>query len=115
IAVRTAAFWALPENRFYLPFHTFHGVFSWLAFATAATAWWVEGRHRLNILGGFILPLTWLAAAAALCGDTAAGSLPAGLRSGWMNVHPLILMAGYAVLANAFGVGLAFLIQERQV
>ena len=32
-----------------------------------------------------------------------------------MNFHPAILMAAYAVLANAFGVGLALLVQESQV
>jgi cytochrome c-type biogenesis protein CcsB len=113
--LRAVAFWAAPENRWFLPIHTMFGALSWLAFSMAAVFWVVEGRHRLNILGAFVLPWAWLATGAALWADPAAGLLPPSLHSYWMNLHPMILIAAYSALANAFGVGLALLVQERQV
>jgi ABC-type transport system involved in cytochrome c biogenesis permease subunit len=113
--VRLAAFWSAPENRFFFPIHTMYGALSWLAFSMAAVFWVVEGRHRLNILGAFVLPWSWLAAAGALGADPVATPLHDPLRSYWMDLHPMVLIAAYSVLANAFGVGLALLVQERQV
>lgn len=115
-AVRTSAFWSVADNRFYLPFHTLFGTLSWLSFSMAAIFWFVEGRHRLNILGAFVLPWSWLAGLAALAfADPALRDLEPSLRSPWMNVHPVVLMTAYAALANAFGVGVALLVQESQV
>jgi ABC-type transport system involved in cytochrome c biogenesis permease subunit len=37
------------------------------------------------------------------------------LRSYWLNLHPMLLMTAYAAFANAAGVGVALLIQERQI
>lgn len=114
--LRTAAFWSVPENWGYLPLHTWYGALSCLAFVSALVFWTVEGIARLNILGAFILPFTLAAAVAALCGaDPAFRPLPEGLRSALLNVHPPLLMAAYTGFANAFGVGIALLLQERQI
>ena len=113
---RTAQFWRFPENRFFLPIDSFFGALSCLAFANALVFWVIEGVSRLNVLGAFVLPWTFLAAGAAwLWADPAAGALQPALRSYWLNTHPLVLMVSYTAFANAFGVGLALLIQERQI
>jgi len=118
--VRLQEFWRIPQNRYLLPINSFYGALSYLALATAAVFWVVEGRHRLHILGAFVLPLAWISAAAALwraevVGGTEISSLTAGLQSYWINIHPVVLMTAYAAFANAFGVALALLVQERQV
>ena len=114
--LRARTFWLVPENRYFLPINTFFGALSWLALANALVFWIVEGFSRLHILGAFVLPWTFLAAGAAvLLADPAVGSLTPTLQSYWINIHPMILMLCYAAFANSFGVGLALLIQERQI
>ncbi|MBI4370862.1 MAG: cytochrome c biogenesis protein CcsA [Elusimicrobia bacterium] len=115
-AARTAAFWAFPENRFFLPVSSYYGALSYMALALAGVFLAVEGRKRLGILGAFVLPWATLALGAAVAfARPDAGSLEPNLRSYWLNLHPLVLMTAYAALANAFGVGVALLVQERQI
>ncbi len=115
-AMRLGAFWSYPENRFFLPLNTFYGALSYMALALAAAFLLIEAPHRLGILGAFVLPWAALALGAAVVlarPDVAALSEP--LRSYWLNLHPVLLMTAYAVLANASGVAVALLIQERQI
>ena len=114
--VRTQGFWGIPENRYFFPINTFFGALSYMALAMGTVFWLVEGRHRLHILGAFVLPWSVLASGAAIlfADPTLSGLVPA-LQSYWINIHPMILMTSYSVFANAFGVGLALLIQERQI
>ncbi len=113
---RLSTFWAIPENRYFLPINSFFGALSWLALATALVFWVVEGLYRLNVLGAFVLPWTLAGAVSALIwADPSIKGLVPSLQSYWINIHPMILMTSYAAFGNAFGVGLALLIQERQV
>jgi cytochrome c-type biogenesis protein CcsB len=114
-ALRLQAFWAFPENRFYVPINSLFGALSFFALATALVFFLVEREHRLGILGAFVLPWTFIGAGAAAYCDPTVSVLAPDLRSAWLNVHPLLLMAAYAIFGNAFGVGLALLIQERQM
>ena len=118
--VRLVHFWQIPENRFFFPINSFFGALSYLSLAVAMVFALVEGRHRLGILGAFVLPWACLGVWGALgralsVGSTEVAGLAPALQSYWMNIHPVVLMTAYALFANAFGVGLALLIQERQV
>lgn len=108
-------FWAWPENRWFFPVVSAHGVFSWLAFTNTLVFLVVEGVGRLGILGAYVLPWTLLAAGAALLTDPRSAALSPELRSYWLNIHPMLLMLAYTGFANAFGVGAALLTQERQI
>ena len=108
-------FWAWPENRWFFPVVTAHGVLSWLAFTNALVFLVVEGVGRLGILGAFVLPWTLLAAGGALLTDPDAAALAPDLRSYMLNIHPMLLMLAYTGFANASGVGAALLTQERQI
>lgn len=113
---RTRAFWEIPENRYFLPINTFFGALSYLALALAAIFFIVEGRHRLGVLGAFVLPLVLVTQGSALfAADPSIAGLVPALQSYWINIHPMVLMTSYALLANSFGVGLALLLQERQI
>jgi cytochrome c-type biogenesis protein CcsB len=115
-AARLAAFWAFPENRWFLPVNSFFGALSYMALALAFGFFVIEARKKLGVLGAFILPLVaGSLGLAALKADASVGPLAPELRSYWLNVHPMILMTAYAAFANAFGVCLALLIQERQL
>lgn len=113
---RLAAFWAYPENRWFLPVNSFFGALSYMALALAATFFFIEARKKLGILGAFILPfVAGSLGLAVLRADVTVSPLSPELRSYWLNFHPMILMTAYAAFANAFGVCLALLIQERQI
>lgn len=115
-AARLAAFWAYPENRWFLPVNSFFGALSYMALALSTAFFLIEARKKLGILGAFVLPMAALSLGlAVLRADPAVGPLAPELRSYWLNIHPMLLMTAYAAFANAFGVGLALLIQERQI
>ncbi len=114
-ALLTDAFWASPENRHFLPIHGFYGALSYLALANAFVFFIVQVRTRLHILGAFVLPWTAIAAGAAVFAHPELGPVKEELRSFRMNLHPMLFMLSYTAFANAFGVGLALLIQERQI
>lgn len=114
-SLRLRLSWAFPENRFLLPIESFTGVLSIFSLLTALIFFVVERRHRLGVLGAFVLPWVALGAAAAGLKGEPPGPLALELRSLWMNVHPVLLMAAYAFFGNAFGVGLALLVQESQL
>ncbi len=115
-AGRLAAFWAYPENRWFLPVNSFFGALSYMALALSTAFFFIEARKKLGILGAFVLPMIALSLGLAVIkADAAIRPLAPELRSYWLNIHPMILMTAYAAFANAFGVGLAFLIQERQI
>ena len=119
-ACRLAAFWAAPDHRFLIPIHSLFGALSFMSLAVALTFFAVEVRHRLGILGAFVLPWACAGSVAAFwrswgAASTELGALGPSLQSGWMNLHPVLLMSAYALLANAFGVGLALLVQENQI
>ncbi len=109
-------FWSYPENRYFLPITSFHGALSFIALALAVAFLAVESSHRLGVLGAFVLPLAAASAGAAVMWtEPVLAPLEPRLRSYWLNIHPVLLMTAYAVMANAFGVGLALLLQERQI
>ncbi len=114
--IRLAVFWAYPENRWFLPVNNFFGALSYMSLALVAAFFVIEARKRLGILGAFVLPMAALSLGlAVLRADPAVGPLAPKLRSYWLNIHPMVLMTAYAAFTNAFGVGLALLIQERQI
>ncbi len=113
---RLLAFWSLPENRWFLPVNSFFGALSYMALALAAAFFFIEARKKLGILGAFILPfVAGSLGLAVLKADPSVSPLAPELRSYWLNLHPMILMTAYAFFANAFGVCLALLIQEKQI
>ena len=114
--IHLAAFWAYPENRWFLPINNFFGALSYMSFALAGAFFAIEVRRRLGILGAFVLPMAALSLGfAVILADPELAPLAPKLRSYWLNIHPMILMTAYATFTNAFGVALALLIQERQI
>lgn len=115
-AALLASFWSYPENRYFLPITSFYGALSFISLALALVFLFVEGSHRLGVLGAFVLPWAAAAAGAAVTWtEPPLAPLDPRLRSYWLNIHPVLLMTAYAVMANGFGVALALLIQERQI
>ena len=75
----------------------------------------VEIRYNMRTLGAFVAPLAFVFSifAAFLPGEVA--ELAPALNSYWLPVHVLLLFVGDAVFAVAFGAGIMYLLQEKQV
>jgi cytochrome c-type biogenesis protein CcsB len=69
----------------------------------------------MRTLGAFVAPLAFVFSifAAFLPGEIA--ELAPALNSYWLPVHVLLLFVGDAVFAVAFGAGIMYLLQEKQV
>jgi len=99
----------------YTPITNLFESLSFFALAIAATFLVIEVRYNLRALGSFVAPLafTFSVFAAFLPGEVA-GLAPA-LNSYWLPIHVLLLFVGDAVFAIAFGAGIMYLLQEKQV
>lgn len=117
LAVRTINARVIPEHRFYVPWSNWFESFSFFALVIAITFLVIEWRRGLPILGAFVSPLIFAAMLTALHSPfgTEIPALAPALQSYWMAVHVPVMFLSYAAFALAFAVGLAYLIQERQL
>ena len=73
-------------------------------------------RYKVPVVGAFVMPITFiLMAAAALLPDKGIGEIPPALQSNWLPIHVTLSFMGDALFAMAFGTGVMYLIQERQL
>ncbi|MEE9124940.1 MAG: c-type cytochrome biogenesis protein CcsB [candidate division NC10 bacterium] len=108
LLVRLVAAGRLPPRNTYEAL----SVFAW---ATVLVYLGLEFRFQRKVMGAFILPIVLLT-------TTAAASLPKGpaglnpaLTSTWVWMHVTLILLGNAALALTCGVGLMYLLQERQL
>jgi len=91
-----------------------HGSFSFLSLVCVLVLLIIAIRHQLLILGAFVMPLaTVFAGVAAFTAPVASTTLPLG--GPWFPVHVIASYLGFAGFNAAFGVAIAYLIQERQL
>ena len=117
LVVRTVAAHRIPGHRWYVPWSNWFESFSFFALIIAIEYLIIERRHRVPILGVFVSPIILAAMTIAVRSPFGLGipNLVPGLQSYWMSIHVPVMFISYAAFANAFAVGLAYLIQERQV
>jgi cytochrome c-type biogenesis protein CcsB len=99
----------------YTPVTSLFESLSFFALAIAAVFLYVEGRYNLRVLGAFIAPLAFVFSvlSAFLPGEIA--ELAPALNSHWLPIHVFLLFVGDAIFAVAFGAGVMYLLQEKQV
>lgn len=117
LVARTIAAHTIPEHRFYVPWSNWFESFSFFALVIAITYLIVEWRRGLPILGAFVSPFIFamMATAAHSPFGMEIPSLSPALQSYWMAIHVPVMFISYAAFAHAFAVGLAYLLQERQM
>jgi cytochrome c-type biogenesis protein CcsB len=137
LLARVAAARTIPEHSWYVPWSNWFESFSLFALLIAATFLAVQAKTRLPILGAFVLPWCWLALLMAfsypffsnpnwtfttfgefLSLANSAREIPKlqpALQSYWMAIHVPVMFISYAAFAAAFGIGVAYVIQERQI
>ena len=92
------------------------GSLSFFAFSIVLWYFFVELKYRLYVLGLFVLPLPLLMLSASLTATAEqAPRTDPMFQSGWLPIHTALIFLSYAGLATAFGVGLAYLMQEWQI
>jgi len=85
---------------------------SWAIIAAYLAAVWY---YRITALGSFIVPLAFLAAAAAGLPVASTVRLPLAVQHVWLGLHITLALLGYAALTLMFCSGIMYLIQERQL
>ncbi|MGA6993256.1 MAG: c-type cytochrome biogenesis protein CcsB, partial [Candidatus Deferrimicrobiaceae bacterium] len=115
VILHTAGFALRYASAGYTPVTNLFESLSFFALSIAGIFLVVEIRYNLRALGSFVAPLafTFSIFAAFLPGEVA-GLAPA-LNSYWLPIHVLLLFVGDAVFAVAFGAGIMYLLQEKQV
>jgi cytochrome c-type biogenesis protein CcsB len=95
----------------HVPLTSSHEAMSFFSWALVLVFLWVELRHRIHILGSFILPLAFISLLSAAALPKEVPTLEPVLRTVWLHVTLSILgTVGFAV---AFVAGLMYLIQDR--
>ena len=89
-------------------FHEALSFFSWMLILVFLA---VEFRHRLHVLGSFIVPLALVSLVSAAALPETAPTLSPVFRTLW--VHVTLSMLGTVGFAIAFVAGLMYLIQDR--
>jgi cytochrome c-type biogenesis protein CcsB len=137
LVARVIAAHTIPEHAWYVPWSNWFESFSLFALLISAIFLLVQGGTHLPILGAFVLPWSWLALVMAFSypffsnpdwhiasareffalANTAREipKLQPALQSYWMAIHVPVMFVSYSAFANAFGIGLAYLVQERQI
>jgi cytochrome c-type biogenesis protein CcsB len=92
--------------------YTSMGLLSWAIVVVYFIAWW---RYRIDALGAFVMPLSFLAAAYAGASVTMTEALSPAFQHLWLVVHVFLAILGYAALTLAFCAGVMYLIQDQQL
>ena len=98
-----------------LPLTSIYGIiilFSWTIILVYLIA---EFKYRISTLGSFIVPLAVISLAYALVSPRQTQLFHPALQSIWLGLHVIVAFLGSAAFVLTFGVGLMYIIQEKQV
>lgn len=92
------------------PLTSFHEALSFFSWALVLVFLWVEFRHRIHVLGSFILPLALVSLLSAAALPKQIPTLGPVLKT--VGVHVTLSMLGTVGFAVAFVAGIMYLIQD---
>jgi cytochrome c-type biogenesis protein CcsB len=95
----------------HVPLTSFHEAMVFFSWALVLVFLIVEFRHRIHVLGSFILPLALISLLSAAALPKEVPTLEPMLKTVW--VHVTLSMLGTVGFAVAFVAGLMYLIQDR--
>lgn len=75
----------------------------------------LEFRYRIRVMGAFVVPLAFVAVLVSLTFPIGETTPPEYFKSPWLGVHTTFAFLSYAAFAIAFGVGIMYIIQEKQL
>jgi cytochrome c-type biogenesis protein CcsB len=106
----TFALLARMMERGHVPLASFHEAMSFFSWALVLVFLLVEFRHRIHVLGSFILPLASISLLSAAALPQEVPTLQPMLSTVW--VHVTLSMLGTVGFAVAFVAGIMYLIQD---
>lgn len=117
LTIRTVIARAMPQHSWYVPWSNWFESFSFFAVVIAVEYLIIQRKEEVPVLGAFVTPLVFLSMVMAINSPfgTQIPNLPPALQSYWMAIHVPVMFISYAAFANAFAIGVAFLLQERQL
>jgi len=115
LIARTIAAHTIPEHGWYVPWSNWFESFSFFGGVITAVFFVVQSRKRLPILGTFVVPLSWIMLTISMSHDRSIPRLAPALQSYWMSIHVPVMFLSYSAFANAFALGMAYLIQQHQI
>jgi cytochrome c-type biogenesis protein CcsB len=117
LIVRTVVARQLPQHGWYVPWSNWFESFSFFTLIIAVEFLIIQWRQHLPILGAFVSPILFTTMMVAINSPfgTQIPTLPPALQSYWMAIHVPVMFIAYSAFANAFAVGMAYLLQERQI
>jgi cytochrome c-type biogenesis protein CcsB len=99
----------------YTPVTSLFESLSFYALAIVAAFLVAEIRYGLRVLGAFVAPIAFAFNFAAAFLPAEVRKLPPQLDSNWLPVHVVLLFVGNAAFTVAFGAGIMYLLQEKEV
>jgi len=99
----------------YIAVKSVHETLSLLSCVVVGAYLVLQARFKLAVIGAFIAPLAFIVTFSALLFYSGVRELPGTLNTLWLPAHLAPALLGYAILAVAFCVSLAYLVQERQL
>jgi cytochrome c-type biogenesis protein CcsB len=117
LIIRTVIARQMPQHGWYVPWSNWFESFSFFGLVIIIEYLIIQWGRETPILGVFITPLAFASMVMAINSPfgTQIPNLPPALQSYWMAIHVPVMFTSYAAFTNAFGVGLAYLLQERQL
>jgi cytochrome c-type biogenesis protein CcsB len=94
---------------------TLHETLSVLSCVIVGAYLVLQARFKLAVVGAFIAPLAFIMTLSASLFYSGVEQLPGTLNTVWLPAHLAPAFLGYAILAVAFCVSIAYLVQERQL
>lgn len=117
LMIRTVIARQMPQHGWYVPWSNWFESFSFFGLVIVIEYLIIQWKRETPILGLFITPLAFASMVMAINSPfgTQIPNLPPALQSYWMAIHVPVMFTSYAAFSNAFGVGLAYLLQEYQL
>lgn len=111
----TAAIIARAHEAGYLPLSNLHESMTFFSWTITLAFLISKYKYRIEILGAFVMPLAFITLGYAAVLPSEIKPLMPVLQSTWLGIHVTLALLGNAAFAVTFGVGIMYLLQERQL
>jgi len=99
----------------HIPVTNMHEATSFFAWCIAILFFFHEYRYKPRLLSSFIMPFVFIIMFLSAVFPREIGTISPVLKSYWFGIHVVLAFLGDAAFAMACGIGIMYLIQERNV
>ena len=99
----------------HIPVTSMHEAASFFSWCILILFFFHEFRYKLGLLSSFIMPIVFLLMFSSAIFPREIKALSPVLQSYWFGIHVIFAFLGNAAFAMSFGLGIMYLLQERQV